>query len=268
MAAGLFDLAGRTVVITGGGGALGSAIAVGLARAGATIAVLDRRADAADRTQADVVAAGGNAIAAEVDVSVADDVERVFARIEGELGGIDVLVNAVASGVARCAPEELPVDDWRSMIEVNLTGFFLCTVAAARIMLKQQRPGSIINFSSIAGVSALGRGSLPYSVAKGGILQMTRELAYAWAGRGIRVNSILPAQFVNEMWAESLQDPERAATVQRVLSGIPLGRMGQPEDIVGAVQFLASDASAMVTGISLPVDGGNLITNAGATQQW
>jgi NAD(P)-dependent dehydrogenase (short-subunit alcohol dehydrogenase family) len=264
----LFDLTGRTAIITGGGGALGSAIAVDLARAGAGVAVLDCRLDQAERVREAVAQAGGRAMAAAVEVSDPVSVERVFGEVEREFGAPDVLVNAVSSAIPRYRPEDLPVDEWRHIIDVNLTGFFLCCACAGRQMMRASRGGSIVNFGSIASVSALGRGNLAYSVAKGGIVQLTRELAYAWADHDIRVNSILPAQFMNEMWTRALADDDRTALVRRVLAGIPLGRFGQPEDIVGAVRFLASDASAMVTGIALPVDGGNLMANAGASRDW
>ena len=132
-------------------------------------------------------------------------------------------------------------------------------------MISAGRGGSIINFGSIAGVTALGRGNLAYSVAKGGVAQLTRETAYAWAPHGIRVNAILPCQFRNAWWDDNLRDPERRPLVERVLTAIPLGRLGEPHEIVGPVLFLASDASSMVTGIQLPVDGGNLAMNAGGT---
>jgi NAD(P)-dependent dehydrogenase (short-subunit alcohol dehydrogenase family) len=154
------------------------------------------------------------------------------------------------------------------MMGANLTGVFLCSRAAGRQMIAAGRGGSIINFSSTAGATALGRGSLAYSAAKGGVIQLTRESAYAWADKRIRVNAILPCQFVNDWWRDNMTDPDRRPLVDRVLSGIPMGRMGEPEEIVGPVLFLASDASSMVTGILLPVDGGNLAMNAGASLNW
>jgi NAD(P)-dependent dehydrogenase (short-subunit alcohol dehydrogenase family) len=154
------------------------------------------------------------------------------------------------------------------MLDSNLTSYFLCSQAAARRMIAAGRGGSIINFSSIAGASALGRGSLAYSTAKGGVIQLTRELAYAWAQHNIRVNAILPSQFINAWWEQQLADDERRPLVDSVLHGIPLGRFGQPHEIAGPALFLASPASSMVTGISLPVDGGNLAMNPGASLDW
>ncbi len=132
-------------------------------------------------------------------------------------------------------------------------------------MMAAGRGGSIVNFSSIAGVSALGRGNMAYAVAKGGVCQLTREMAFACAPDNIRVNAILPCQFTNAWWAGIISDPTYEPLVDRVLSGIPLGRLGAPSEIGGPVVFLASDAASMVTGVMLPVDGGNLATNAGAS---
>jgi NAD(P)-dependent dehydrogenase (short-subunit alcohol dehydrogenase family) len=135
-------------------------------------------------------------------------------------------------------------------------------------MIAAGNGGSIVNFGSIAGENALGRGSLAYSVAKGGVAQLTRETAFAWASHGIRVNAVLPCQFVNDWWRGNLTDPDRRKLVDRVVSAIPLGRMGEPEEIAGPVLFLASQAASMVTGVLLPVDGGNLAMNAGASLDW
>ena len=135
-------------------------------------------------------------------------------------------------------------------------------------MIPAGRGGSIVNFSSIAGSNALGRGSLAYGVAKGGVAQLTKETAYAWAPTASGSTPSCPASSVNDWWRGNLADPDRRPLVDRVLSAIPLGRMGEPEEIVGPVLFLASDAASMVTGVLLPVDGGNLAMNAGASLDW
>jgi NAD(P)-dependent dehydrogenase (short-subunit alcohol dehydrogenase family) len=264
----LFDLTGRTAVVTGGGGALGTAISQGLAAAGASVAVIDIRIENAERVVRTISDAGGHATAHAADLSSPTDVDTVFSSIDGHYGRVDILVNAISAAVNRFQPEEFPIDEWKTMLDSNLTSYFLCSRATARIMIREGRGGSIVNFGSIASVSALGRGNLAYSVAKGGVIQFTRETAFAWASHNIRVNSVLPCQFVNEMWSGALTDEERTPVVEKVLSGIPLGRMGSPAEIVGPVLFLASDASAMVTGIALPVDGGNLAMNAGASVDW
>ena len=127
----------------------------------------------------------------------------------------------------------------------------------------EKRKGSIINICSIGGVTALGRGNFPYSIGMGGVAQMTRELSTEWSGRGVRVNAILPAQVINPSLAERIQSDEELEA--QFLSGIPIGRLGQPQDIAGLAVFLASDASAWITGALIPLDGGNLAMNAGGT---
>jgi NAD(P)-dependent dehydrogenase (short-subunit alcohol dehydrogenase family) len=264
----LFDLSGRVAVVTGGGGALGAVAAVGLAEAGAAVAVVDLREANAMSVAQTIEAAGGRAVGIGGDLSSEAEVERVFATIDASFDRIDILVNAVSGPVDRFAPQDFPLDAWDRMFGANLTSYFLCTRAVGKRMLAAGRGGSIINFSSIAGATALGRGSLAYSTVKGAVIQLTRESSYAWAADGIRVNAILPCQFINDWWRGNLTDPERRPLVERVISGIPMGRMGEPEEIVGPVLFLASDASSMVTGILLPVDGGNLAMNAGASIDW
>lgn len=264
----LFDLSGRVAVVTGGGGALGAVVARALAGAGAAVAVIDLRSEGATQVTDLITADGGRCVAIGADLSSESGVDRGFDVVQATLGPADILVNAVSAPVDRYVPEDFPLDAWDRMMAANLTGVFLCSRAAGRQMIAAGRGGSIINFSSTAGASALGRGSLAYSAAKGGVIQLTRESAYAWADKGIRVNAILPCQFVNDWWRSNMTDPLRRPLVDRVLSGIPLGRMGDPEEIVGPVLFLASDASSMVTGILLPVDGGNLAMNAGATVDW
>lgn len=262
---GLFDLTGRRAVVTGGGGALGSQAALALARAGARVVVADLFDTQVDRVSAAISSAGGEAYGVTADLSSSADVERAFAEIDGKLGGLDILVNAIAAPVPRAAPEDFTMEHWDETLTSDLTSFFLCSQAAARRMIPAGNGGSIINFSSIAGVSALGRGNMAYAVAKAGVCQLTRETAYSWAQHGIRVNAILPCQFVNAWWSEIMADPDHRVLVDRVISGIPLGRLGSPTEICGPVVFLASDAASMVTGVMLPVDGGNLAINAGAS---
>ncbi len=264
----LFGMSGQTAVVTGGGGALGAIVAEGLAAAGASVVVVDLRQPNAERVSQAIVAAGGRAVGLAADLSSEADVGRVFAEVDATFGRVDVLVNAVSAPVDRFAAEDFPLETWNHMLAVNLTSYFLCSRAAATRMIAAGRGGSIVNFASIAGLTAMGRGNLAYSAAKGGVVQLTREHAYVWAQHGIRVNAVLPCQFVNDWWAAQIADPARRAPVARSLSGIPLGRLGEPPEIVGPVLFLASAAASMVTGVMLPVDGGNLAMNAGASVDW
>lgn len=266
----LFDLTGRVAVVTGAGGALGHAISVGLAQAGADLALLDITDAGLDRSRRAVEALGRRCVSVLCDVGVEADIDRGFGVVDDALGHVDILVNNAAGPVERHRPEGFPLDAWERAIRVDLTGYFLCARAAGRRMIAQGTGGSVVNLSSIAGSTALGRGNFAYSVAKGGVNQLTRELAIEWASHGIRVNAILPVQFRNAWWASVEADPSSAnrGLLRRVTDGIPLGRLGEAHEIVGPVVFLAADASTMVTGALLPVDGGNLALNAGGSILW
>lgn len=263
----LFNLSGRTAVITGGGGALGGAIGIGLAHAGAEVIVVDISIENATKVADAIKAEGGRAHALAADLSTEAVVEDIFSKID-KISPVNILVNAISAPITRYPPEEFPMSEWDLTIASDLTSFFLTSRAAAQRMIKAGKGGSIINFGSIAGVTALGRGSIAYGAAKGGVVQMTRDCSFAWAEHNIRVNTILPAQFVNAGWTKFMNDPARAKLVSRVKSGIPMGRLGEPHEMVGPVLFLASDAASMVTGIALPVDGGNLAMNAGGSLDW
>ncbi len=269
-AAPLFHLGGRVALVTGAASGLGRAIAVGLAAHGAAVFATDIDATGLAATIDAVQAAGGRADGTLCDVSDEAAVATAFAALDASMGRIDILVNDAFTPVVRATPEAFPLDAWQRSLAVNLTGYFLCAREAGRRMIAQGAGGSIINISSIAGSSALGRGNLVYSVSKHGVNGLTRELAIEWARHGIRVNAIAPSQFLTpavRTWIDGSPDPD-ALRVQLLL-GIPLDRIGDPDrDIVGPVVFLASDAAAMITGTLLPVDGGNLAFNAGGSKTW
>ena len=258
----LFRLDGRVALITGAGGAFGRAIAMGFAQQGARLFLTDIHSGRLDETAALVRGAGGTCATRVEDVGSPADVDAVFAQLDSDFGQIDVLVNNAGGNPMQGKPEEFPLQIWEQVLRTNLTGYFLHARAAGARMIQRGRGGSVVNVSSIAGASALGRGNLAYGTSKSGVVQFTRELAVEWAQHGIRVNAIQPCQFLNESWRRQVADPASAALVQRVLSGIPIGRMGEPHEIVGPVLFLVSDAASMVTGAILPVDGGNLALNA------
>ena len=289
----LFDLSGRVAVVTGGGGALGRVAAGALAGAGASVAVVDLSEANAAKVAASLTEASASydatspaaaspgpaaaspgetgaptAIGIGADLSSEEAVERAFAAVDEAFGRVDILVNSISAAIDRHDPDEFPLATWEAMLASNLTSYFLCSRAAAQRMIPAGRGGSIVNFGSIAGSSVLGRGGIAYGVAKGGVAQLTKETAYAWAPHRIRVNAVLPCQFVNDWWRGNLADPDRRELVDRVVSAIPLGRMGEPEEIAGPVLFLASEAASMVTGVLLPVDGGNLAMNPGASLSW
>jgi NAD(P)-dependent dehydrogenase (short-subunit alcohol dehydrogenase family) len=257
----LFRLDGRVALITGAGGAFGRSIALGFADMGARLFLTDLDAPRLDETAARVRAAGGECATRPGDTGSSDDVDAVFQQLDQAFGQIDILVNNAGRNPMQGRPEAFPLEIWEEVLRTNLTGYFLYARAAGARMIARGRGGSIVNVSSIASASSLGRGNLAYGTSKSGVNQLTRELAVEWAHHGIRVNAIQPAQFLNAGWRAMVADPTRAALVERVISGIPIGRMGEPHEIVGPVLFLVSDAASMVTGVLLPVDGGNLALN-------
>jgi NAD(P)-dependent dehydrogenase (short-subunit alcohol dehydrogenase family) len=249
---GTLGLAGRTILVTGGGGGLGSVMAKGLAVAGAAVAITDVDADRIAAVARDVEAAGGRVLAERLDVTDADAVERVMDAVTVRLGPIDGLVN-LAGITRRGAAADFARAEWDHVLAVNLTGTFLCCQAAGRRMLARGR-GSIVNVASIAGHIGL-PGTIAYIAAKGGVVMLTRGLAVEWASRGVRVNALSPSWFATDMGNLIDREPEYR---DRVLRRIPLGRLGQPEELIGAAVFLLSDAASMVTGHILAVDGGVL----------
>lgn len=267
---GLFRLDGRVAVVTGAASGLGHAIAAGLASFGATIVGGDINEAGLEATVQRIRSGGGTALGVRCDVSDEASVEAMFSLVDSEFGRVDILINDAFTPVTRVVPEAFQLDAWERSLGVNLTGYFLCARAAGRRMIERGRGGSIVNISSIAGSSGMGRGNFVYSVSKHGVIGLTRELAIEWARHGIRVNAIQPCQFLTpalQVFIDAAPDPE--AVVEQFLKGIPLDRMGDPErDIVGPIVFLASDAAAMITGVVLPVDGGNLAFNAGGSKTW
>lgn len=261
----LFDLGGRVAVVTGAASGLGQAIAVGLAQHGADVALADVNETGLAETAALVEPTGRRALAIRTDVTDEASVAVLFERASAELGDVTILVNdAFTPVIAR--PHELALEQWDKAMSVNLTGYFLCAREAGRRMIAAGKGGAVVNMSSIGGTSGLGRGNFAYSVTKGGIVQMTRELAVEWGRYGIRVNAIQPVQFRTKGLQARFDDAGdgAAALLERMQSAIPLGRIGEPPDMVGPVVFLVSDAACMVTGALLPVDGGNLAMNAGS----
>jgi NAD(P)-dependent dehydrogenase (short-subunit alcohol dehydrogenase family) len=261
----LFRLDARVALITGAGGAFGRAIALGFSELGARVFLTDLDTQRLEETASLVRAAGGTCATRQCDTGAAEDVEAAFGVLDQEFGRIDILVNNAGRNPMQGRPEVFPLEIWDDVLRTNLTGYFLNARAAGKRMIAAGSGGSIVNISSIAGASSLGRGNLAYGASKSGVNQLTRELAVEWAHHGIRVNAIQPCQFLNAGWRAMVADPNRSSLVQRVLSGIPIGRMGEPHEIVGPVAFLASDAASMVTGVILPVDGGNLALNPTGT---
>ncbi|RLS29393.1 MAG: SDR family oxidoreductase [Planctomycetota bacterium] len=262
MADGLFDLEGKVAVVSGAASGMGRASALALAAHGATVVMLDRDAGGMMRTGSAIAAGGGTAYAREHDVSSPAAAEDLFGWIDRELGRVDFLANIAGEGIL-ADPRELSVNELRQVFENLVVGRFALCQQAGRRMLEAGK-GSIVNTGSLASTTALGRGHIAYSMAMGAVVQMTRELSTEWAGGGVRVNAILPAQVRNPSLEKRIAaDP---AIEQKWLSGIPAGRLGRPEDIQGLIVFLASDSSAWISGALIPMDGGNMAMNAGGSR--
>jgi NAD(P)-dependent dehydrogenase (short-subunit alcohol dehydrogenase family) len=248
----LFGMDGEVAFITGGGGAVGAATGVAYARAGAAVVLADRDHAAAERAAAEVKAAGGRALALEVDVARDDSVNAGIARAIREFGKIDVLVNNAGIAIRKPA-QDLTAQDWQAVMDVNVTGYFLCARAVGPGMIVR-RSGRIINVASIMGF----RGNpiaanLAYNTSKGAVVNFTRALAGEWAGHGIRVNGIAPTYLLTPLTEKLLADREVTA---RIEARTPMGKVGTPDDLAGAMLYLASRASSLVTGHILAVDGG------------
>lgn len=249
----LFDLTGRVAVVTGGNGGIGRGIALGLAKAGAAVAVFGRNDEKNQQVLAELEAIGVPALALHVDVTDRAGLEPALARVESELGGIGILVNnagnvSMSGGVLREKPE-----DWDNVIETQLNAVFLLSKLAASSMLKRKQ-GKIINIGSM--LSFFGSGVVPsYSAAKGAIVQLTKSMAIELAPHNIQVNAIAPGWIETDMTA-----PIRATPYNdQILVRTPAGRWGQPEEMAGTAVYLASQASDFVTGETIRVDGGYAI---------
>ena len=257
----LFDLTGRVAVVSGAARGMGRATALAFAEVGADLLLADLDADGVRRTAAEAERLSRRAVPLRCDVADVDQVRALFGELDRAFGRVDVLAN-IPGGGPLARPDDLTPEHIRQVLESLVVGRYACCREAGRRMLAAGK-GSIINMGSIGAVTALGRGNIAYSMGMGAVAQMTRELSTEWGGRGVRVYAILPAQVLNPSLAERMRaDPNLEATFLR---GIPMGRLGRPEDIQGLAIFLASDASAWVTGALIPLDGGNLAMNAGGT---
>ncbi len=237
----LTDLSGRVAVVTGGASGIGAACAELLAAAGATVVVLDREVPA-------------DADAIRLDVTDEAAIDAAMAEVAERHGRIDVLVASAGIAIRRPATE-LSLADWQKVVDVNLTGVFLCARAAARHMIGSGG-GSIVTIASVLGV--VGGGVYPnisYQAAKGGVINLTRALALEWAEHGIRVNSVAPTYVNTPLTAGLVADPD---VLRQIEERTPLGRLAEPGEVADAVLFLAARGSAMVTGHVLAVDGGYL----------
>jgi len=248
----LFDLSGQVGVVTGGSRGLGREMAEGLAEAGASLMLVARREQWLTPAVAEMRAAGHSCEGMLCDVARPDQVDAVIARTLDVFGRLDILVNN--AGVSWGAPaEEMPLEKWQMVIDINLTGAFLFSQRAGRVMLARGA-GSIINVASVAGMKGMSPevpSAVGYVASKGGLIAITRELAARWGRRGVRVNGIAPGYFPSRMTEKVLPLVER-----RYAEDTPMGRIGREGELKGLAVFLASPASSYITGQTIVVDGG------------
>lgn len=264
MSANPFDLGGKVAVVTGGCGVLGGMIAGGLAAAGARIIVLDRRGDAAEAKAEELRQGGAEALAFVGDVLDENQLRQTRDKILEAWGRVDILMNAAGGNVARSRNDkvpifEIPMDAFDEVLKLNLHGSVAPSLVFGETMAKQGK-GAIVNISSMAAIQALS-GTLGYSCAKAGIDIFTKWLAVDLAqkyGDGIRVNAIAPGFFIGEQNRALLIAPDGSYTPRSktIIGKTPMGRFGDPSELIGAVVYLCSDAASFVTGVVIPIDGG------------
>jgi dehydrogenase/reductase SDR family protein 4 len=247
-----FSLKGKVAIITGGSRGIGKAIAMGFAEAGADVVIADINLEEADKTVGQIKALRRRALAVETNIAIKSQVDNMVAKTLEEFSTIDILVNDAAINIMRPLVD-LREDGWDKVMNVDLKGYFLCSQAAAKVMMGKQR-GNIINMVS-TGAAKAAPGLGAYSIAKAGVVMLTKLLAVELASYNIRVNAIGPylvkTAFSQPMWS----DPDACKSLE---ASIPLGRIAEPQDILSTALFLASDASSYITGQTIFVDGGTM----------
>ena len=246
-----FDLAGRVAIVTGGNGGIGLGMATGLAQAGAALLIAGRNPAKNAAAVKALEALGAKAAAVEADVTVQAECRALIEAASGKFGRLDILVNNAGINI-RKQPQDYTLDEWKAVLDTNLTSAFLCSQAAYPALLKAGG-GKIINIGSmlsIFGAAFTG----PYGASKGGMVQLTKSLACAWAKDNIQVNAVLPGWIDTALTRQARKDVP--GLHERVLARTPAGRWGDPEDFAGIAVFLASSAADFVTGAAIAVDGG------------
>ena len=247
----LFDLTGKVAIITGGNGGIGLGMAKGLAQAGASIAVVGRNETKNATAVRNIKALGVDAMAVEADVCDSEAVDTMIATVVAQWGAINILVNNAGINI-RKRPEDLSEDEWRSVLDTNLTSAFICSKACYPEM-KKAGGGKILNNGSMLSLFGSPWGSA-YGSSKGGIMQMTRSHATAWAADNIQVNCYLPGWINTDLTVKARKDVP--GLHEKVLARTPAGRWGEPDDLAGLAVYLSSPASDFLTGTAIPIDGG------------
>ncbi len=248
-----FALRDRVAFVTGGASGIGRAIAVGIATQGGAVGLFDRPGAAFDESIAEVEAVGGRALVLEGDVTDKASLDAAVDALEEAFGGLTLAVNA--AGIANAAPaEEMSLEQWSTLYDVDVTGVFLSCQAEAQVMLAAGRTGSIVNIASMSG-SIVNRGLLQahYNSAKAAVVHLSKSLAVEWAERGIRVNALSPGYTATPMNTR----PEMIDRMRMFAEQVPMQRVAEPQEIAGPAVFLLSDAASYVTGIDLLADGGH-----------
>jgi gluconate 5-dehydrogenase len=250
----MFNLNGKVAIVTGGGRGIGLKMAEGLAEAGANIVLCSRKVENCQKAAQDLEKLGVKTLAMACDVKSPAGIQSVVDKTLEEFGRLDILVNN--SGVTwGGSVEDYPLEGWEKVMDTNMTGPFLFSQIAGRVMIRQEG-GNIINVASVMGVIGMesdAADAIAYSTSKGALITFTKDLAAKWAKYNIRVNAIAPGWFPTDMTSWVLDHHGK-----KILGLVPMGRFGEPEELKGAVVYLASDASRYFTGILLPVDGGQL----------
>lgn len=247
----LFDLTGRVAVVTGGNGGIGLGMAEGLAAAGATVVLAARNKEKLAAAVETIQTRGGKAASCDVDVTSRESVDAMVQHVADQFGSLDIMVANAGTNI-RKLPQDYSLDDWKLILDINLTGTFHC-VQAAYPHLKASGRGKVITIGSMASILGLPFAA-PYASTKGGVVQLTRVLASAWAKDNIQANCILPGWIDTELTRKARTDI--SGLHDRVVDRTPAGRWGEPKDFGGIAVFLASSASDFVTGTAIPVDGG------------
>jgi NAD(P)-dependent dehydrogenase (short-subunit alcohol dehydrogenase family) len=248
----IFKLDGKIAIVTGGAGGIGEALALGLGYHGATVVVSSRNQQAIDKVAAKITAETGNAaIAVASDVTDDTSINKLIDTVVEKYGRVDILVNAMGMNIKHDA-FEYAMDDWDKLFDVNVKGTMMVCKAAGKVM-REQKSGAIVNLSSVRGIRGYTGGNTGYCATKGAVELITKALALEWAASGIRVNALGPAQVITQGTRHIADDPKLAA---KYAAAVPMGRIGLPEDMVGAVVYLVSDAASFVSGQTIYVDGG------------
>ena len=251
---GKFNLAGKVAIVTGGGGGLGKAMAVGLAQHGADVVITSRTLSKLEPVAKEIEALGRKSAAVVSDVTDENSVQAMVDEVMNRFSHIDILVNA-AGMIIRAQSESISIADWKKVMEFNAMGTFICCQKVGQVMIKQQK-GKIINISSVRGTLGAPVGAAAYSPSKGAVDAMTRNIAVEWAKFNIQINAIAPPVVRTELTEGAMKNPD---WVKANLARIPANRFGEPDDLIGPVVFLSSDASNFYTGQVMHVDGGATI---------